>query len=318
MRAVSFAAAVAACALALGCDRVTAPAAATESLRLRADPVEIAPAELNGLRLVSAVHLTADHPEFGGLSGLLVESGRLTAVTDAGWLLTADLAAIGKDDAAFQPLPGALGSGDKSVSDAESLARQGDQLAIAFERDHRIEFLDGRGHAGERRDRRFETMPSNGGLEALASLPGGNLLAIGEEPMSGSFPVFLLRPNGSMQAGALPQAERHMVTGADVGPDGLLYLLRRDWSIIAGVSIRIERYQLDPAGIPRADTREVLAAFESASGIDNMEGIAAWREPGGATRLAIVSDDNFNPMQRTLLLIFEVERTPEAPSQPKA
>jgi hypothetical protein len=273
---------------------------------------------LHDLRLLSAVHLTADHPEFGGLSGLLVEDGGLTAVTDAGWLLIADLAGIGTGGAGFRPLPGALGSGDKSVSDAESLARQGGRLAIGFERDHRIEILDGSRPAAERRDGQFESMASNGGLEALATLPGGSLLAIGEEAMRGSFPVFVLHPDGRILSGGLPQVERHGITGADVGPDGLLYLLRRDWSIIAGVSIRIERYRLDADGTPRPDTREVLAAFESASGIDNMEGIAAWRDPGGAVRLAIVSDDNFNPMQRTLLLIFEVEDIPLAPPHPRA
>ena len=201
---------------------------------------------------------------------------------------------------------------------ARSLARQGGRLAIGFERDHRIELLDGGRLTGERRDRRFESMASNGGLEALASLPDGGLLAIGEQPIGGSFSVFVLRSDGRILSGALPQVERHGVTGADIGPDGLLYLLRRDWSIIAGVSIRIERYRLDADGTPRPDTREVLAAFESASGIDNMEGIAAWRGPGGAVRLAIVSDDNFNPMQRTLLLLFEVESTSAATPKPKA
>ena len=293
--------------LAVGCARSAAQAEATGALQVRATPVEIAPAELHGLRLLDAVELMADHAAFGGFSGLLVDDGRLTAVSDFGWLLTAALAdGIGLGDADFRPLPGASGSGDKTASDAESLALLEGRLAVGFERDHRIEIMEDGRIAREHRDRRFERMPSNGGLEALATLPSGRLLAIGEEPIDGAFPAFVLHPDGGIAAGALPQVERHSVTGADIGPDGRLYLLRRDWSIIAGVSIRLERYRLDPSGFPRPETREVLAAFESASGIDNMEGIAVWEPPGGGVRLAIVSDDNFNLMQRTLLMLFEV------------
>ena len=38
--------------------------------------------------------------------------------------------------------------------------------------------------------------------------------------------------------------------------------------------------------------------------IDNMEGIAVHRSVSGETILTLVSDDNFSPLQRTLLLQF--------------
>jgi len=54
---------------------------------------------------------------------------------------------------------------------------------------------------------------------------------------------------------------------------------------------------------------EVLAnlSFMDAS-IDNMEGVAVRRGPKGETLLYMVSDDNFSPLQRTLLLMFELRR----------
>ena len=303
------AAAVAGTALALGCGAEPAGTAEpTPALRIDADPVEVAPGRLNGLRLVDAVVLKSGHPQVGGFSGLLVGDGRLTAVTDQGWLLEADLApgdAVGLGPAEFAPLPGS-GAGRKWASDSESLARSEGRLAIGFERDHRIELIDGARIADEIRDRAFERLASNQGLEALASLPDGRLLAVAEAPVDGAFPAFVIGPDGRDAAGLLPRAGRHYVTGADVGPDGRLYLVRRDWSILVGLSARIERYWLGKDGIPRPETREVLAEFESASGIDNMEGIALWRDPDGATRLAVISDDNFNPIQRTLLLLFDV------------
>ena len=40
--------------------------------------------------------------------------------------------------------------------------------------------------------------------------------------------------------------------------------------------------------------------------MDNFEGISATRGPNGATRIYIVSDNNFSGRQRTLLLAFDV------------
>ena len=45
-----------------------------------------------------------------------------------------------------------------------------------------------------------------------------------------------------------------------------------------------------------------------ASRIDNMEGITAWRDENGDTRIAILSDDNYSRIQRTLLLEFRLDK----------
>ena len=49
---------------------------------------------------------------------------------------------------------------------------------------------------------------------------------------------------------------------------------------------------------------EVLGTFDMGYQIDNMEGLAVTRNAAGETLLTIVSDDNFNPLQRTVLLRF--------------
>ena len=278
--------------------------------RIDATPVEIAPAELKGLLLRGAVELTADHPAIGGISGLLIEGQTLLALTDHGWLLRSPLV---DDETGLHPVGGKIvplltGEGERlepSGKDAEALARVDGTLAVAFERDHRVVFLDGSRPARTLTDHRLEGLGHNEGLEALATLPDGRLLAIAEAPREGAFPVFLLDATGVVATGALPQFGPHHVTGADLGPDGRLYLLRRDFSYFTGFSIRIERYRIGPDGFPAPETRETLAAFESGSGIDNMEAIALWRD-GATTRLAIASDDNFGRLQRTILIDFEV------------
>ncbi len=305
--ACALAAAATAAALVYGCAAHSSGAVA--ALGVDASPVTITPDELHGLRLVDAVQLSADHAELGGFSGLLVEGDRLTAVTDQGWLMTAALASgdrLRLGPASFGPLPGLVASEGKAGADAELLARRDAALAVGFEGDHRVGiFKDGR-QTGAIRDRRFGGT-INDGLEALATLPDGALLAIREWPENGASPAFVLRPDGGVAMKRLALGETMQVTGADLGPDGRLYVLRRDFALLPGFSARIERYRLGPDGFPLPETREMLARFESDSGIDNMEGIAVWRDAAGATRLMLISDDNFNWFQRILLLEFAVE-----------
>jgi hypothetical protein len=314
MKRLAAAAALAAVggALALGCSAREALPDRPAELRILAAPVEIAPAELNGVRLRGAVELTSDHPEFGGISGMLIDGRELIAVTDRAWLIRSPLV---EDEIGVRPAGGDIhplrdDEGrplEEAGQDAEGLARTKGGLAVAFERDHRVEILDGDGPRRTIRDRRFEGLGYNEGLEALAALPDGRLLAIAEGAARGGFPVFVIDPEtGKMRSGRLPLPGDMPVTDAEVGPDGRLYLLRRTFSLLGGFAIRIERYRLSPEGLPRPETREPLATFQGLSGIDNMEAIALWRDEAGRLRLAIASDDNFLPLQRTLLVDLEV------------
>lgn len=307
--ATAAALAAAGAALAIGCAIQQARPVSTARLEIDASPVEIGPAELNGLRLRSAVALTSTDTAVGGISGMVIEDGTLTAVTDHGSLMQSPLS----DDApGLRPIGGRIfllrdASGARlRGKDAEALARLPDGgLAIAFEHRHRVEILDGDIPSRTITDRRLKRLGENKGLEALATLPDGRLIALAEAPENGAFPVFILDADGVVATGTLPQVGRYLVTGADVGPDGRLYLLRRDFSLLRGFSAQIERYRLGPDGLPVPQTREELAAFQSGSGIDNMEAIAIWRDAGG-TRLTIASDNNFLFLQRTLLIDFDV------------
>jgi len=48
----------------------------------------------------------------------------------------------------------------------------------------------------------------------------------------------------------------------------------------------------------------VILSGDMGQQIDNFEGIAVHREASGAVVMTLVSDDNFSPLQRTLLLQF--------------
>jgi hypothetical protein len=98
------------------------------------------------------------------------------------------------------------------------------------------------------------------------------------------------------------------ITSAANAPDGGIYLLERRFSFLGGLGMELRH--IAPTEIHQGArlNGEVLAtlSFQDAN-IDNMEGIAVRRGPNGETFLYIISDDNYSPLERTLLLMFEVK-----------
>ncbi len=279
-------------------------------VRTRAVPIELNAERLHGIALRGAWSLSGDHTQFGGFSGLEVSEERLFAVTDFGWWFGADLG-LGDElilrNARMAPMRGPTGLPySKAGGDAEDLVLSGDVLSVAFERDHRIMRLGADGRLGGIiRARSFEQLRSNLGLEGLAAHPSGGLLALTEA--SGDYlPVFRLGPGGARDQISFHVPGRHQITGADLGPDGQLYVLRRKYSLIKGGSMQIVRYAIGDDGWPLADSAERLAFIGWHSGIDNMEGISVEEGADGVLRLWLISDDNFSPLQRTLLVLFEI------------
>lgn len=322
-RAVSIAARIASLALAL--------LAAAPSGVARADPIEVAAEpvpldrtdslhdRLGPLRYVGGLVLTSGDGRFGGLSDLVVDGDRITAVSDRGFWLTArvvldeDAAPTGLADAELFPIlttEGAPVSIDRAEHDAESLARWGDALAVSFERLHRVALHPvSAGVPGRAADivslPGLDNAPSNEGVEALAALPDGRLLALSEG----------LTLAGDRLAGWILDGERRYAltypksswrpTAAAVHPEAGLLVLERRFSPLAGLSARIRR--IDPASlVPGTDLDgDIVARFEGSVTTDNYEGLAVSRLPGGKTLIWVLSDDNFIFLQRTLLLAFE-------------
>ncbi|MEL6197483.1 MAG: esterase-like activity of phytase family protein [Pseudomonadota bacterium] len=287
-------------------------------ITIRAEAIDLPPAELTGLRQIAAWELSAEADGFGGFSGLLVRDGRLLAVSDrAAWLDAAYAPSeteAGLSDASLVPVSegGTVIRGGGDIADSEALAATCDGIAIAFEREHRIVRHPIAGNVTRTvAPEAFRVLPFNAGIEALAAMPQdcALLLAIGEDQLEGlgvdgGHPVFLFRP-GDLQPVArttLPPIGPHGVTGAAFGPDGALYVLFRHFSPISGTNIRLRRYGVTPDETLGIDAGTEIAEWADESGVDNMEAVAAWTDADGRTRLTLISDDNFNPLQRTLLI----------------
>lgn len=291
-------------------------------------------ATIGKLRWRGGVVLTSRERRFGGWSDLWVApNGRsLHSISDEGsWLVAAirydnDGRLTGLGAATIGSLRGENGQllSDKIETDAEGLARLPDGgWLVSFERDHRVlhyppgDESTGQGLAG--RPRRlttppeFRRQPANGGVEAMVALPDRRTLLLSEEMSEkpGTVVGWIVDADANWRKFHYQTRDSdHRPTSLALLPDGDLVLLERAFDPLRGVRVAVKRVRL--AGVvPDAVVRgEELAWLRQPLAVDNLEGIAAGRGPRGETLLWLLSDDNFNPLQRTILLHFELMPEP--------
>lgn len=190
---------------------------------------------------------------------------------------------------------------EKFEGDAEGLAFVEGQLLVSFERDHRIwnygplDALSSRPVAMRRPDFPFT---ENDGIEGLATAPGG-WRAAGES--GGVWDCSPLACTVVTAPPAIPVPDTdYRITGMDRDPAGDGWLVvERSYKPPLDVRARVRRMAPDGAMGP------TLIELTLPGTTDNFEGMAA-ETRNGRTRLYILSDDNFNPMQRTLMLAFDI------------
>ncbi|MEQ9145698.1 MAG: esterase-like activity of phytase family protein [Parvibaculaceae bacterium] len=311
----------------------TAYAEAT-SITISASPIAWNPeapqeAQAGNLVYVGGLELTSEAPRFGGLSGLAVspDGAALIAVSDQGDWFTARLEMegdrpVGLSQALIAPILDAQGDPleSKTESDAEGLAiLEGTgvwpgRAIVSFERHHRVDSYDLESNGLDAKAHpvadfgAFAALENNKGLEAVTYLADGSLLAISEETLDAD--GFIVGARLTTDGAAPVRFRQHVpyaLTDVAVLPGGDLVTLERRYSPIGGVGLLMRRI---PAGALEKDEPldgPILLEANNSRSIDNMEGFSVRRAEDGRTLLYLVSDDNFNPLQRTLLLVFALD-----------
>ena len=251
--------------------------------------------------------------DFGGFSGLHVypDGERFLALSDRAFLFSGRFLRDGNGriegvtDVTKRPLPDEDGLPIRGIrGDSEGLAVAPDgRVYTSFEGVARVRIED-QGNGLPRRLRRhpdFQDMQRNSALEALAIGPDGALYAIPERSgrVSRPFNVYRLRGNDWDIPLTIPRRGAFLVTGADIGPDGRLYVLERDFT---GLGFRSRLRRFDMTG----GSEDTL--FEPRTGEhDNLEGISVWRDGSGALIATMISDDNFRWFQTTEILELRLD-----------
>jgi hypothetical protein len=269
--------------------------------------------------------LSSPDKRFGGLSDLIVsaEGSRLLAVADTSYWFKASLTYDSRGDLSGlantvmtsmrgldgKPLKGKAGDAEGLTADVPG---QPDGIVfVSFEGDSRIWRYDvSKSLSAVPSEIPIgdwaKTLPGNGGMEALVRLPSGGLLALseyGESPGGGFIGAI---ENRGTEILSVVERPPFRSTSAAVSGDDIL-LLERRFSMLGGMGTGIRRIPLRIVqGGARLDGEVIADLSYQDANIDNMEGIAVRTGPKGETLIYLISDDNYSPLQRTMLLMFEL------------
>jgi hypothetical protein len=288
---------------------------------LALDPGDPAHRLVDRLRYLQGWVLTSNDPRFGGLSSLSFRGNHILALSDTGWLFSFDRQGsrfTGLTGVPLRDRSGALAI-DKFDRDTEAmtLSRDG-RIWIALEEHNAIWRYADPATAAEAAvaPAAMREWPANAGPEALLRLRDGRFLVFSEDGDGpdgrGDTRDALLYRRDPTEPGAAPirfgyrPPAGFSATDAAELPDGRVLVLNRRFAPLDGFAAVVT--MIDPGAIaPGAVVAgEEIARLAPPLSVDNMEGIAVTRE-GGETIVWIVSDDNFSPLERTLLMKFALQ-----------
>jgi hypothetical protein len=290
------------------------PVAAGPAITIEAESVPVDPTNpdkqaLGRFSYAGGLQLTStDTARLHGLSDLKVtRDGALLAESDEGDLLKARIVLdakgwlAGVTDARMTVLDGVDGKPlqTKEEADAEGIAllANGDML-VSFEEHDRILVYPAKGGPPREAPSPAVKFPFNLGMEALAAYPkaGPDAYVVGGEASGQTWICKLSAP--CVEDRKVEKAADFFLVAVAPIDDGRIAYLLRAWDPIRGSRISLVLYDPKGAEIARLNLARPLT-------VDNFEGLAAVPGPNGAIRFYLISDDNFSPSQRTLLLAFD-------------
>ncbi|MBU1253413.1 MAG: esterase-like activity of phytase family protein [Alphaproteobacteria bacterium] len=272
------------------------------------------------LTLMGAWQLESATRDFGGYSALVaLADGSLLAASDTGTLLALDRPGRATMRGSYPELAATDGR-DKRDADLEALTvdRTSGTIWGAYERSNAIE----RYSPTLERLARVEPIAmqgwrANGGPEAMVRLADGRFVVLAEvnrrstaqghravlfpgDPTAGD-----AVGEGVAFAFAAPAGMRP-VDMTQLADGTVLVLLRRlEWYLPPDFASAVA--VLDPEAIEAGQLWRPEAVFPLPESVpqENYEGLASERIGSGASRLWLISDDNFSGFQRTLLVALE-------------
>jgi hypothetical protein len=198
--------------------------------------------------------------------------------------------------------------------DAEGLTGSLDgDVFVSFERDHRIwRYPFGKdGLAAKalpvKTPPALKQAPDNGGLEGIAQLADGRLLALSESfhDANGDIRGWLLKDGANAETITLKRRAPFDLTDVQQIANGDVLTLERRFNRVGGVGFAMRRIKGADVAADATLDGEVVADVGMNFIIDNMEGLSVRTGEDGETLVYLVSDDNFSaPVQQTLLMMF--------------
>lgn len=260
---------------------------------------------------IGRVVWSENQSSFGGFSGIeMLSDDRFIAISDRGHFAIGNL--VHGDgslkDVTLEQWAEILTSKGSTLDpkdrDAEGIAIGPDgTIYVSFESNSRImshaDIFSAAEFVPKHPD--FRRLQNNSGLEALAIDASGRLHTIPERSgkLDRPFPVYRFDGSEWNVIFQIPRSRSYLVVGADFGPDGYFYVLERGFSWLTGFSMRVRRFDL-------SNPNDGETIVEKSGGLENAEGISVWRHSDSSIRMVLISDDNFNAMQSTVVTEYQI------------
>ena len=308
--------------------------ALSEPLKLTSKVIELDPSQagrthVSSMKYMGGLILTADDARFGGWFGIEVaaDGTHCWAVSDQGSWMKAELKyddagrLSGTGAAEIARLNDVLGAKlyAKWYSDAEDLIRVSeDRVLVSFEHAHRVwSYKMKKGQlVGAAKPLAIpnwvQRAPQNGGIEAMTLLSDGRVLMIAERLRNenNDFAGFIvnLKTNKSKALFMVHHTEFEPTAMTTLAHGDLLVLERRYVPEGDQLFGRIRLVSKDSIRANSLLVGKEMALFALPMTVDNFEGMTSRSTKSGKSRVYLMSDNNFKPSQRTLLLQMEMGR----------
>ncbi len=306
-------------------------------------PLTVAPIPLNHtdhaittigkLHYLGGLKITSPDSRFGGISGFEIspDGRQLLGVSDHNQWLVADIVYDGRDrlagltNARMAPLRSIHDQSKGDIRDAEAVtAVDGAGYVVSFESPHTLRYFQAQHphdyaslFSAEAQKISFapelplslSDLPDNLGIEALTTLPDGRMLAISENTRRfGDKDLALgwLIGHGRVEPLSYEISPSFKPTDMATLPDGDILVLERHLSLAKGMATRLTRLPLRSIRAGGTLKGEVIADLCFPYNLDNMEALAVRRNATGETIIYIMSDNNFNRLQRNLMMMFRL------------
>lgn len=259
---------------------------------------------------------------FGGYSALsMIGDRRFLLASDTGMVAGLTLHTNGRIDRPFiAPFPGGPGRGPyKTDRDLEAMTSDpvSGRVWTAYEHSNQIWRY---GRALSRAERHvvppaMALWNANGGAEAMARLADGRFLVMAESALIGDLGTAALLFAGDPVEPSTPRPLRFAYDAQGMGkitdavqlPDGRILLLHRRLSLTQGFVSTLALADAGAIRSGRAWRARRIAEFVPPGITENFEGLAV-DDRDGTLSIWMVSDDNLNRWQRTLLLRLVIPR----------
>ena len=281
--------------------------------------------DIGCLKMTSASTLYANHGGFGGYSGLHLdqETGILTLLSDAGHLFRSQatidehlaITALGPSKYYKIRVHGFL----TARMDTEALVPLGDQWLVT--REQRNDAIVVKFDADTETLDYVKTLtelttpiklPGNGGFEGAEIIGDDVFVFIPEASDNDLSPIMLYQDDRLIHVADYKVSDGFAVTdlAADVASDRL-FILERFFSRATGPKARIKMLPISAVMGGQGETLEPteLGRLSILDGADNMEGMIFEVAEDGSENLVIISDDNYNDIQRTVLMTLKLGPT---------